>query len=477
MASQPGVAWQMNPRRVSLILLAINLVLVAALAWVVYSLKVNPAVVTAPPKTHVVTNTVTQIAVRKINATNLLAALAAGGRSMNWRMLESTNYVTYIDNLLAFGCPEETVQDIIIADIAKLYAQRRAQLRAHLQPYKFWQTADPVNGTPATPELQQGLRSLEKEQRDLVRELLGVDLRKELAIYTGEDDDNGADDYAFLPAEKQQSVRSVTDKYDELEQEIYSRSRGLMLDEDQEALKQLQRQRRAELAAVLTPEELDEYDLRHSETANNMRTQLAGFQPTEDEFRRIFRIQKSYDDNFEQAFDSRDDTAVEVKARAQQDAQAALNAEMQKILGPARFAEYQRAQDMDYRALLQLGERFELPTEVANRVYSMKLAAEQYKLQVETNPNITDTQRAQTIAALARETERSVTATLGDQAVKTYQKTGGQWLGNLATIDESAVPPPPQPPGTRLPYDINLLPPELRAFLLNPPVYPQPQPK
>ena len=463
----------MNPRRVSLILLVINLGLVAGLAWVIYSMKRGPAVITSPAKAEVVTNTITQIAVRKINATNLLAALAAG-RSMNWRLLESTNYVTYIDNLLAFGCPDETVQDIIIADIAKLYAQRRAELRARLQPYKFWQTLDPVNGSPATPELQQGLNALEKEQRDLVRELLGVDLRKEMAIYTGEDDYD-AEDYSFLPAGKQESVRTVADKYDDLEQEIYSRSRGLMLDEDQEAIKQLQRQRRAELATVLTPEELDEYDLRHSETANNMRTQLAGFQPSEDEFRRIFRLQKTFDDNFEQAFDARDDVATEAKARAQQDAQAALNAEVQKILGPERFAEYQRAQDMDYRALLQLGDRFELPAEVANRVYSMKLAAEQYKLQVETNPNITEAQREQMIAALARETERSVTATLGDQAVRTYQKTGGQWLGNLGVIDDSAVPPPPEPPGTRLPYDINLLPPELRAFLLNPPVYPQPQ--
>jgi hypothetical protein len=464
----------MNPRRVSLILLVINLTLVAVLAWAVYSMKGGPAVITGPAKTQVVTNTVTQIAVRKINATNLLAALAAG-RSMNWRALESTNYVTYIDNLLAFGCPDETVQDIIIADIAKLYAQRRAALRAQLQPYKFWQTVDPVNGTPTSPELQQSLRALDKEQRELVHALLGVDLRKEMAIYTGEDD-YSADDYSFLPAGKQESVRGVADKYDELEQEIFSRSRGLMLDEDQEAIKQLQRERRAELATVLTPEELDEYDLRHSETANNMRTQLAGFQPSEDEFRRVFRLQKTFDDNFEQAFDARDDVATEVKARAQQDAQAALNAEVQKILGPERFAEYQRAQDMDYRALLQLGERFELPAEVANRVYSMKLAAEQYKLQVETNPNITEAQREQMIAALARETERSVTATLGDQAVRTYQKTGGQWLGNIGVIDESAVPPPPQPPGTRLPYDINLLPPELRAFLLNPPVFPQ-QPK
>src|SRR5207249_9862591 len=98
--------------------------------------------------------TVTQIAVRKINATNLLGVLAS--RSLNWRALESTNYVVYIENLRNFGCPEETIRDIIITDIAKLYARRRAELRAQLHPYKFWESADPVSGTPTTsPELQR----------------------------------------------------------------------------------------------------------------------------------------------------------------------------------------------------------------------------------------------------------------------------------------------------------------------------------
>ena len=122
-----------------------------------------------------------------------------------------------------------------------------------------------------------------------------------------------------------------------------------------------------------------------------------------------------------------------------------------------------------------MGERFELPPEVANKVYSVKQGAEQYKLQVESNPNLTEEQRNQAVAALARETERWVAATMGDQVFKAYQKTGGQWLGNLPVVDESAVPPPPpQPTGTTLPYDINLLPPELKNFLLNPPVFPPP---
>jgi len=463
----------MNSRRASVLLMAVNFSLLGTIAYVIYVMKVGPNIVAGPTKTRVVTNTVTQIAVRKINATNLLAALA--NRPLNWRALESTNYVVYIENLRNFGCPEETVQDIIITDIAKLYARRRAQLRTQLHPYKFWQTADPIRGTPtAPPELQRQLRELDKEQRQLVRDLLGVDFRAEIARYWNEEA-SAERDYSFLPPAKQGAAQSITERYDEVEQEVYWRSRGLLLNEDQEELKQLQRQRRAELSAILSPEELDEYDLRHSDTANTMRTQLAGFQPTEEEFRKIFRLQRGFEENFDQAFDSRDDAAMALKTAAQREAQEALNQEVRKVLGPERFAEYQRAQDTDYRALLQLGERFELPPEVANKVYSVKQGAEQYKLQVESNPNLTEEQRNQAVAALARETERWVAATMGDQVFKAYQKTGGQWLGNLPVVDESAVPPPPpQPTGTTLPYDINLLPPELRNFLLNPPVFPPP---
>ena len=462
----------MNSRGVTLILLAINLGLVGTLGYLVYAIQVSPEVVSRPLKSKVVTNTVTQIAVRKINSTNnLLAALI--NRPLNWRALESTNYVLYIENLRNFGCPDETIRDIILTDVAKSYARRRSELRAQLQPYRFWETGDPLNGTPGgSPEFQRQLRALDKEQRQLIRELLGVDFRAEIAKYWNEDDRSEQID-AFLSAEKQDGVRSVAEKYDDLEQEIYSRARGLFLPEDQEALRQLQKQRRAELATVLSPEELEEYDLRHSETANTMRAQLAGFQPTEEEFRKVFRLQHAFGENFDQAFDARDDAGQNLKAKAQQQAQDALNDEIKKTLGPERFAAYQRAQDTDYRALLQLGERYGLSQDVADHVYNMKQAAEQYRIQVSSAPNLTDEQRSKAMEAVARETERYVSSTMGEQVFKAYQRSSGQWLGNLQ-VDESLLPPPPPPPGTRLPYDINLLPPELRNYLLNPPVFPQP---
>jgi hypothetical protein len=242
-----------------------------------------------------------------------------------------------------------------------------------------------------------------------------------------------------------------------------------------EELKDIQRQHRAELAAALAPEELEEYELRHSGTADNLRATLGGFEPTEEEFRKMFRLQRTFDLEFERGFDERNDADQVVKALAQPDAQTALNEEMRKLLGPQRFAEYQRAQDGDYRALVQLSERLEMPLDLANRVYNMKQAAEAYKFRAESSPNLTDEQRAQAVAALARETERSVAGVLGETAFRAYQQHGGDWLSNLRVIDESAVPPPPpQPEGILVPYDLNLLPPELRDHLLNSLLFPRP---
>src|SRR5688500_18534358 len=97
-------------------------------------------------------NTVTQLMVRKVNTSNLFAALA--NRALNWAAIESTNYVAYINNLRNIGCPEETIRDIIITDIAKLYAKKRAALRTQYPPPPYWQTGDAWNmGVDSNPEL------------------------------------------------------------------------------------------------------------------------------------------------------------------------------------------------------------------------------------------------------------------------------------------------------------------------------------
>ena len=421
----------MSPRRLIQTLAGVVLVLFGAIAYLVYLVGQKP-----PPETVVttVTNTVKQIAIRKGVGTNIFDLASR----LNWSIIESTNYATYISNLRAIGCPEETVRDIIITDISKLYAKRRAALRAQAKPYKFWQTGDPTSASD--PQVQKLLDALDKEQRDLVKQLLGVDYRTEMSRYYV-DDNYDERMYGFLPGDKQDKVKGLQARYDDLEQEVYARSKGVLLDSDQEQLRRIEKQREAELAQVLTPAELEEYQLRNSSTANTMRAQLTGFEPNEEEFRKIFRIQKIFDDQFNTAFDVTDEKQAEVKARAEQAARAAMDQEVKKLLGDKRFSEYQRAQDPDYRTIVQVAERFELPRDIANRVYSMKQEAERQKLALQANANLTDEQRLAALDAIAKETERSVAGVMGNNVFKSYFKSGGSWIRNLATPPEESLEP------------------------------------
>jgi len=452
----------MNSRMLSLAMVAVNLGLAVTLVYLIATFG-SAGKFSAPVRTKYVTNTVTQIAVRKINATNALLSNLAG-RLINWQSLESTDYVAYIQNLRLFGCPEETIRDIILTDIARLYAKRRAQLRAQIPAPKYWQTGDTPAGVP--PDIRRQLRELDKEQETLVRELLGVSFRAELAKYWSQEEEPALN-LAFLPAEKQDAVQAVHDKYAALEEDIYSRARGLFLDEDQAELHKLQRQREAELAQVLSPEELEDYQIRNSETAQNLRTQLTGFQPSEEEFRKLYRLQKTFDEQINQPLDLSADAATEsARSRAYQAASDALNNEIRETIGPERFAAYQRAQDDDYRSLLKLTDRFNLSQCVAASIYDMKNAAEPQKAQVEANATLSDEQRGAMIAAIGRATEQNVASALGEKVFKSYQQSSGQWLANLLIVNENNLALPPEPPPPSLQEELRKL------FIGAPPVLP-----
>src|SRR6266436_5402014 len=45
-----------------------------------------------------------------------------------WSQIESPDYRVYVANLRGIGCPEQTVRDIIRADVGSLYAAKRKEL-------------------------------------------------------------------------------------------------------------------------------------------------------------------------------------------------------------------------------------------------------------------------------------------------------------------------------------------------------------
>ncbi len=422
----------MNTRLANLILLAISLGLMGTLAFTLHLLYNRPQSPDYLTQRTVVTNTVTQIAVRKINPTNLLAALA--NRVLHWQAIESTNYQTYIANLRTIGCPEETIRDIIIADVSKLYARRRAAL-TEKEPYRFWRSGI----SQFSPETRRELQALEAEKRELVQELLGVDYRVELGRYMSTGLDTDARAYDFLPEEKRTQLLAIEEKYRGQQEGLYSQVGGLLLPEDHAEWQRLEQQKQQELAALLSADEMHEYELRFSPTSEALRTGLDGFEPSEEEFRRIFSLQQVYDEEFAKGLETVDAASPEAHALAEAAAQRALNEELRKTLGEERYSSYVRALDPDYQNLVQLTQRLDLPEQLAGRVYTMKQEAERQKQRVENNVLLTEEQRQNALAAIARETERSIATVMGERPFRTYRDSSGHWLDALS--EQPEIPP------------------------------------
>src|SRR5437773_1145152 len=75
-----------------------------------------------------------------VNRTNILVRR----QFFSWQQVESDDYPTYIVNLRDIGCPEQTVRDIIIADVNALYARKRS-LEIVTPEQQWWRTEPDTN--------------------------------------------------------------------------------------------------------------------------------------------------------------------------------------------------------------------------------------------------------------------------------------------------------------------------------------------
>jgi len=75
-----------------------------------------------------------------------------------WSQLESTDYHTYLANLRGIGCPEQTIRDIITADVDSVFARQRDQLTK----------------TTASTAIKDTLAALRRQEDQFLISLLGL---------------------------------------------------------------------------------------------------------------------------------------------------------------------------------------------------------------------------------------------------------------------------------------------------------------
>ena len=346
-----------------------------------------------------------------------------------WAQIESEDYRTYIARLRSIGCPEQTIRDLIIADLDKVLAPKVASASGHRQNLKYWQPEEEELANDWDPrDVAQKMQNIDREKREIIQELVGADLVRERLKQ------RGIQDYyerrlSFLPDEKQTQVRRILEKYDDQERSLRDKEieEGLA-PQDKAALQKLNAQRQAEVASLLSPEEREQYNLWISPTANAVRHSLYGMNATEQDFSAIYSVRKQLDEHWGQL----DPDSMDPRTRQQFElAKSQADAQLKTQLGDEKFRQYKRGEDEDYHRLSATLTRLKLPHQKADEIYDMKQALVEARQQVATNQNLAAEQRDNLLRALNDETERAARQVLGDKGYNSYLHSGyAQWLQN-----------------------------------------------
>ncbi|MGI8966090.1 MAG: hypothetical protein ACR2H1_08400 [Limisphaerales bacterium] len=410
----------MNSRTIEIISVLLNLGLLAAVGFVFT--KNKPAAVVEKISQNMPENKLRFFHKfpKKTSAPKNISATPSSAKEFSWNEIESEDFKTYIAQLRAVECPEETIREIIVADVNKLYAPKLQKIRGTDGPQNYWK-ANRNAGRRYYAE-QRDIRAIEKEKSKLLIELLGVDpneeLRKENFGFNFWDRQ-----FEFLSEDKKEKMREVADKYEGMKEEIYRTA--IWDEEDMKKVREIEKQQLAEMAQTLTPQELEEFQLRR---ASELRNNLDGFSPSENEFREIFKIQKAHEDELVRGFDSEDKAAQERQKKVVEQ----MNAEMKRVLGESRFAEYERAQDYQFKELTRLTDKLELPKEAAVTVYEMKKEVETAAQQIRTNQTLTSAQRTEALKKIRYEAEKTALDALGETGLKKYKTRSGWWFNNIS---------------------------------------------
>ncbi|MDB6121973.1 MAG: hypothetical protein JWQ71_966 [Pedosphaera sp.] len=362
------------------------------------------------------------------DANSISNAVAELKERFSWGLLESPDYKTYIANLRGVKCPEETVRDIIIADVDKLYALRFVALREPPEEFKFWKRNNWGRQRPVDKEKQKQMKELTKEKDALIKELLGVDAKEARAGYNWWEDQQN-EQLSFLSKEKRDLLQKAKEKFQEERAEIYSKAQGHIDGDTQADLKKVHKKELVEMAQFMTPEEIENYELRTSDLSQQLKRELKLLKPSEEEFRTIFKARSNAEDVT--STDATGTDAVEARKKAAE-ARKDADQQMRDLLGDDRYAEYKRGNDYAYQSLAQMGDYLGFDKSAAAKVFDMKTEVEKQTRKVQSDKTLSTERRTEMLKAIRQETEKAVIEQIGEKGLKAYKRGGGYWLRNIS---------------------------------------------
>ena len=345
-----------------------------------------------------------------------------------WAALNPGDLTDYVANLRAAGFPDEIVRSLASHEI---YTRHRTELEALQEPPvklpPYW---EPQNHNPGN--------SPERRERQETRNRIYAGINEELTALVGPNphqiqSQNNAfyeRQYGPFPAEKITALQKIQRDYQDLMSGIHRESQGLFLASDRATLDFLKNEQEADIAALLSPEELRQWQLRSSSTANALRNEFQNLTLTEAQYQTLFDLRKPFDETYGDRPNGGSIAREQMNER--QAAEKALRESYRTVLGEDAYAAYQLQQNNDYRMAKRITDRLALPETTARQVFELKATTEAAINTVRRDKTLSADQRNTELGRLYQETSRTVEAALGAEGTELYLNNGGWWLKNLA---------------------------------------------
>lgn len=333
--------------------------------------------------------------------------------NFTWHDIESADYRTYILKLRAFGCPEDTIRDIIVAEVNGLYDRKRAEVNV---PEQEWWRSEPNQNHIKAAAAQ--FEQLDAERRTLLADLLGPNWEQPNTAALAEF--NLRLDGPILSAinpKTKQALREIETRALKRRQGYFDAQGRSGQAQDPAELERLRQQTRQELAQILTPQQLEEYLLRYSQTAESIRSQFQGFDLTPDEFRGLFRARDALDQQIQMASGS-DPASVARRAELERQRDALT----QQSLGTERFQLYLLSQDPLFRQAQASAEKVGASAEAVVALYQINQATELETQRIRNDQTLSLEDRARALAIMVERKEESLRKILGEAAYLRYRE-------------------------------------------------------
>lgn len=335
------------------------------------------------------------------------------------------NLKTLVANLRAAGFPPAVVRAVTNQMISEQLGPAGTNL-------PFWKQ------TSANPEYLAEQQQLNSRRLELFQDLLGPDARPSVTMDAATRERR----FGQLSDDKVDKIEALNRDINDLRSKMYAERKSGDFQSVMSAQAAAEQEQRAELAAILTPAELEQYEMRSSSAASRVMTNVKGIDITEAEYAALFRAQKA----FESADPTRTGGALNQESMALRNAaQEEVNQQARAVLTDDRFYEYLKAADPSYARIAQFASNYSNITPAMT--YELSQIERNYQTSMMTlarplagSNTMPSAERMAPLMAARKEYQEKLTTLLGAETATAYQQRNRSTGGVVTAVAKPGGP-------------------------------------